>query len=91
MVIVDTKDVDQEVGKDLDPEHEKAEVEDGRVVVVVSKDVSRIMAWWKSQQWKMMIMVKIMQLTWLQTGYMSEDTYCYYHHAYYLWFYLSIY
>lgn len=28
MVIVDTKDVDQEVGKDLDPEHEKAEVED---------------------------------------------------------------
>ena len=42
MVIVDTKDVDQEVGKDLDPEHEKAEVEDGRVVVVVSKEVSRI-------------------------------------------------
>ena len=44
MVIVDTKDVDQEVGKDLDPEHEKAEVEDwcGRVV---SKDASRIMAW----------------------------------------------
>ena len=35
---------------------------------------SRIMAWWKSQQWKRMIMVKIMQLTWLQTGYMSEDT-----------------
>lgn len=31
----------------------------------------------------MMIMVKIMQLTWLQTGYMSEDTY-YYHHDYYL-------
>eukprot|EP00435_Cladocopium_sp_Y103_P061656 s381_g23.t1 len=28
MVIVDTKDVDQEVGKDLDPEHEKAEVEE---------------------------------------------------------------
>ena len=28
MVIVDTKDVDQEGGEDLDPEHEKAEVED---------------------------------------------------------------
>ncbi|CAJ1373297.1 unnamed protein product [Effrenium voratum] len=28
LVMVDTKDVDQEVGKDLDPEHEKAEVEE---------------------------------------------------------------
>ncbi|CAK9077594.1 Far upstream element-binding protein 3 [Durusdinium trenchii] len=28
MVIVETKDVDQEVGKDLDPEHEKAEIEE---------------------------------------------------------------